>query len=194
MNAAPAASATLLHVPAGELTLRSHGDVDDVTRAARGDMAAFERVYLRHHGRVHALAGRMLGSDEADDATQEIFFRAWKKLGSYRGEAAFSTWLHRLAMNLLIRRAAGVRRIVTTTMALEGDVGAATDPSIDARLDVDRALAALAPGLRAAVILHDIEGYSHEEVGELLDISMTAARMRLYRARIALRAFAADGP
>ena len=172
--------------------MRAYGDVDDVARAARGDMAAFERVYRRHHGRIHALASRMLGSDEADDATQEIFFRTWKKLGSYRGEAAFSTWLHRLAMNLLIRRAAGVRRSMTT-MTLGDDVGAATDPSVDARLDVDRALAALAPGLRAAVILHDIEGYSHEEVGELLDISMTAARMRLYRARVALRAFAAGG-
>ena len=172
--------------------MRAYGDVDDVARAASGDMTAFERVYRRHHGRVHALASRMLGSEEADDATQEIFFRAWKKLGSYRGEAAFSTWLHRLAMNLLIRRAASVRRIVTTTVTLEGDVGAATDPSVDARLDIDRALAGLAPGLRAAVILHDIEGYSHEEVGKLLDISMTAARMRLFRARVALRAFAAE--
>ena len=193
MNAAPAASATLLHLPAGELTVRAYGDVDDVARAARGDPTAFERVYRRHHGRVHALARRMLGSDEAEDATQEIFLRAWRKLGSYRGEAAFSTWLHRLAMNLLVRRADRVRRIVTTTATLDGEARAAADPSVDARLDVDRALAALAPGLRAAVILHDIEGYSHAEVGELLDISMTAARMRLYRARVALRAVAAEG-
>jgi RNA polymerase sigma-70 factor (ECF subfamily) len=193
MNAARAASATLIHVPSRGLTVRANGDAADVARAARGDTTAFERVYRRHHGRVHALASRMVGSEEADDATQEIFFRAWTKLGSYRGEAAFSTWLHRLAMNLLIRRADRVRRIDTTTVTLEREVAVATNPSVDARLDVDRALAALAPGLRAAVILHDIEGYSHEEVGELLNISMTAARMRLYRARVALRAFAAGG-
>ena len=191
MNAACAAIATAMHAPARGLTVVAHGDVDDVARAVRGDTAAFERVYLRHHGRVHALACRMLGSEDADDATQEIFFRAWTKLRSYRGEAAFSTWLHRLALNLLIRRASSARRIAETTLSVVDDACVVTAPSLDTGLDVERALAALPPDLRAAVILHDIEGYSHEEIGQLLDISLTAARMRLYRARVALRAFAA---
>ena len=182
-----------MHVPAGDLKVRAYGEVDDVARAASGDMAAFERVYLRHHDRVHSLASRMLGAEEASDATQEIFFRVWKKLGSYRGEAAFSTWLHRLAMNLLIRRAASARRIVTTTVSFGDDVGVATEPRLDARLDVDRILAALSPELRAAVILHDIEGYSHKEISDQLGISLAAARMRLYRARVALRAFVSGG-
>ncbi|HET6362467.1 MAG TPA: RNA polymerase sigma factor [Gemmatimonadota bacterium] len=167
--------------------------MEDVARAARGDPTAFERVYRRNFDRVHALARRMLGPDEAEDATQEIFFRAWTKLGSYRGEAAFSTWLHRLALNMLIRRASSVRRVARATISVADDAIVANAISLDMRLDVDRALAALPPDLRAAVILHDIEGYSHKEIGELLGISLSAARMRLYRARLALRASAGGG-
>lgn len=192
MNATPAAIATAMQGPAQGLRVVTPGDVDDVARAADGDMAAFERVYRRHHARVYSLARRMLGPDDADDATQEVFFRVWTKLRSYRAEAAFSTWLHRLALNLLIRRASSVRRIANTTLSIADDAGIATVPSLDTRLDVDRALAALPPELRAAVILHEIEGYSHKEIGQLLGISLTAARMRLYRARVALRALAAE--
>jgi RNA polymerase sigma-70 factor (ECF subfamily) len=163
--------------------------VDDVRRAARGDTAAFEHVYRRHHGRIHALARRMVGPEDADDAVQDIFFRAWTRLHTYRADAAFATWLHRLALNVLIRRGSHVRRITTRTVGVPEEQLVAAAQPLDAHLDLDSALAALAPDLRAAVVLHDIEGYSHEEIGGLLGISLSAARMRLYRARIALRAY-----
>jgi RNA polymerase sigma-70 factor (ECF subfamily) len=171
------------------LTPGASGDLDDVLRAAHGDAAAFERVYRRHNERIHALARRMVGPDDADDAVQDIFFRAWARLQTYRAGAAFSTWLHRLALNVLIRRGSRVRRIETRTVGISEERLVAAAQPFDAQLDLDSALAALSPDLRAAVVLHDIEGYSHEEIGELLGISLAAARMRLYRARIALRAF-----
>jgi RNA polymerase sigma-70 factor, ECF subfamily len=193
VDAVHAAIAPALQAPAQGLRVVVSGDVDDVARAARGDPTAFERVYRRNVDRVHVLARRMLGPDEAEDATQEIFFRAWTKLGSYRGEAAFSTWLHRLALNVLIRRASSVRSVARATVSVADDTIVAEAMSPDMRLDVDTALATLPPDLRAAVILHDIEGYSHKEIGKLLGISLSAARMRLYRARLELRAFAGGG-
>jgi RNA polymerase sigma-70 factor (ECF subfamily) len=77
---------------------------DDVSRAMAGDCGAFERLYRLHAGRIHALARRMAGSDAADELTQDVFIRTWQKLGSFRGEAAFGTWLHRLAVNVIIER------------------------------------------------------------------------------------------
>lgn len=181
----PLAPGLRLHVTAAE-----HGEADDVARAARGDTAAFERLYHLHYQRVARLARRMVGADHADDATQDVFFRAWRTLSTYRADAAFSTWLYRLAVNVLLRRLERIRGDAARTTQMIGDSIPAPLPSADARLDIDRALAALPIDLRAAVVLHDIEGYSHEEMGYLLNISLTAARMRLYRARLALRAFA----
>src|ERR1044071_10137336 len=88
------------------------GDAEaaDAALAASGDGRAFERLYRVHVARIHSLARRMIDSDAADDVTQDVFVRAWTKLGSFRGDAAFGTWLHRLAVNLLIRRAQGDRR------------------------------------------------------------------------------------
>ncbi len=173
------------------MTSHASGDVDDVTRAARGDAGAFEHIYRRYHPRIHGLARRMVGPDDADDATQDIFFRAWTRLHSYRADAAFSTWLYRLALNVLIRRSARVRGVAKLTVGVTDENLVAVSQPLDARLDLDSALSALSPDLRAAVVLHDIEGFSHEEIGKLLGISLTAARMRLYRARLALRAFGA---
>ena len=193
VNAVHAAIAAAIQAPAQRMRVVASGDVDDVARAARGDPAAFERVYRRHFDRVNTLTRRMLGPDEAEDATQEIFLRAWTKLGSYRGEAAFSTWLHRLALNVLIRRASSVRAVAKAIVSVADDKIVAEASPLDSLLDIDRALTTLSPDLRAAVVLHDIEGYSHEEIGRLLGISLSAARMRLYRARLALRAFAGGG-
>lgn len=172
------------------LTPSPSSDADDAMRAARGDTAAFERLYRRYYDRVHTLARRMVGPDDADDAAQDAFFRAWTKLGSYRADAAFTTWLHRLALNVLIRRASRVRLTARTTVSITDQPIFARPSSTDAHLDLESALAVLPPDWRAAVVLHDLEGYSHEEIGDLLGISLTAARMRLYRARLALRAFA----
>jgi len=172
-----------------ELGQPSAANEDDVVLAAHGDTAAFERVYRRHFSRVYGLAVRMVGGDDADDAVQDIFFRAWTKLGSYRREASFATWLYRLALNVLVRRAEGTRNIKRTSVAISEETAVANAPTLDAGLDIEAALSSLSPDLRAAVVLHDMEGYSHEEVGELLNISLTAARMRLFRGRMALRVF-----
>jgi len=166
------------------------GDADDAARARAGDIAAFERIYRRHQPRIHRLASRMAGAEHADDLTQDIFFRAWIKLGSYRAHSSFSTWLYRLALNMLIRSARRARALSQVTVPVMEEAVAARDPSPDVKLDLDAALGSLSPDLRATVVLHDIEGFTHEEIGELLKISLTAARMRLFRARLALRAFA----
>src|SRR5687767_13147210 len=81
-------------------------DAEDARLAAAGDVAAFERLYRRHVARVHTLATRMLGPDDADDATQDVFIRTWERLGQFRGESAFGTWLHRLAINVVLGRRA----------------------------------------------------------------------------------------
>jgi RNA polymerase sigma-70 factor (ECF subfamily) len=181
------------HAAASRVVVSGPVSIDsaDAARSASGDTAAFERLYRRHEARVHRLARRIVGEEHAEDATQDIFFRAWTKMATYRADAAFSTWLHRLAVNVLIRWDRGPHGARHAALGPSDDTIPATTPAPDAFLDLDAALAALPADLRTVVVLHDIEGFSHEEIGELLNISLTAARMRLYRARLALRAFAA---
>lgn len=157
--------------------------------AARGDVDAFGRLYRAHAERIHRLARRLVGDDAADEATQDVFVRAWTKLGSFRGDAQFATWLHRLAINVLIRRAQSARRreYRDTELAPRLQARSTTDPHI--LLDLDAALASIGDGFRQVVVLHDMEGYSHEEIAALLGIGVGASRMRLCRARLALRAF-----
>ena len=135
------------------------------------------------------LARRLVGSELADEATQDVFVRAWTKLGSFRGDAQFSTWLHRLAVHVLIRRAQTARRRERrdTTLPLGLEAPRTSDPHT--RLDLDSAMASLDHVLRQVVVLHDMEGYSHEEIAALLGIGISASRMRLSRARAVLRAF-----
>ncbi|HKS04888.1 MAG TPA: RNA polymerase sigma factor [Gemmatimonadaceae bacterium] len=162
-------------------------DARDAARAARGDTRAFERLYVAHAARVQTLARRMVGRDLADDATQDVFIHAWEHLGQFRGEARFGTWLHRLAVNLLLRRAEVARRI--TARIAPGTIEELHAPSSspETRMDVDAALARLGPGLREVVVLHDLEGYRHEEIADVLAISVSASKMRLHRGRMLLR-------
>jgi RNA polymerase sigma-70 factor (ECF subfamily) len=164
-------------------------EANDLDDAANGDLEAFGRLYRAHAQRVHMLARRLVGSHSADEATQDVFVRAWTKLGSYRGEAQFGTWLHRLAVNVLIRYAQSARRREQRDVDLASELqgGAPSDPHV--RLDLDTALSAIGETFRRVVVLHDMEGYSHEEIAALLGISASASRMRLSRARMALRAF-----
>jgi RNA polymerase sigma-70 factor (ECF subfamily) len=164
-------------------------EAEDVRAAARGDVEAFGRLYRHHAERIHMLARRLVGSDLADEATQDVFVRAWTKLGSFRGDARFGTWLHRLAVNVLIRHAQAARRRAqrTTRLAPGLEGRRTTDPLL--RFDLDAALASLDDASRQVVVLHDMEGYSHEEIAALLGIGVSASRMRLSRARMALRAF-----
>ncbi len=164
---------------------------DLVRRAQQGDQAAFHALYRENAGRVHALCLRLTAdAAQAEELTQDVFVRAWGRLATFRGDSAFSTWLHRLAVNVVLmdRRAASRRalRVVATEdpAALER-VGHESTPGL--ALDLERAIAALPPGAREVFVLHDIEGYRHEEIAELTGIAAGTSKAQLFRARRLLR-------
>lgn len=162
-------------------------DAADVAGAAAGDTRAFERLYYRHAARIQTLARRIVGRELADEATHEVFVRAWERLGQFRGNAMFGTWLHRVAVNALLRHAEVARRILRRSAPLEDVTVASAVLQHDLVLDVDDALGRLGPGLREVVVLHDMEGYSHDEIGAAIGISVSASKMRLHRGRMLLR-------
>jgi RNA polymerase sigma-70 factor, ECF subfamily len=161
----------------------------DVALAAAGDTAAFERIYRAHVARVHSLARRMLGPGEADEVTQDIFVRAWQKLHTFRGEAAFSTWLHRLAVNVVIerRRAYAVQRDRISDDPAALDRITVPPARADLAVSFDQAIEHLPAGAREIFVLHDVEGYKHREIASLLDITSGTSKRQLHRARMLLR-------
>jgi RNA polymerase sigma-70 factor (ECF subfamily) len=169
--------------------LNRAGMTDDVALAAAGDVSAFERVYHAHLPRVYSLVRRMSGGRDTDELTQDVFVRVWQKLGSFRGDSAFSTWLHRLAVNVVIERfrTDALRRQRTR----EGDDIFETLPaparSRDFSMDFETALATLPDGAREIFVLHDVEGYKHHEIASLLEISVGTSKAQLHRARMMLR-------
>jgi RNA polymerase sigma-70 factor, ECF subfamily len=162
----------------------------DVSLAAAGDTAAFERIYTRHVARVHGLARRMAGPESADELTQDVFVRAWQKLGTFRGDASFGTWLHRLAVNVIIERfrTLGTQR---ERFLADGDEAlqrmSSPRRSGDFRMDFDAAMARLPAAARKVFVLHDVEGYKHHEIGTLLGISPGTSKSQLHRARMLMR-------
>jgi RNA polymerase sigma-70 factor (ECF subfamily) len=163
--------------------------VEDVALARSGDVRAFERLYRVHCGRVHGLARRMMGGDDAAELTQDVFVRAWSKLGTFRGESAFGTWLYRLAINLILTRRAqrATRRgreveDPETLDGLEGRPGGS-----DLAMDFDSAIERLPEGARQVFVLHDVEGYKHEEIGKLMGVNPGTSKAQLHRARMILR-------
>ena len=179
----------------GMATLRPHStgrpdpDAVDATLAASGDAHAFERLYRGHVAKMHSLARRMLSEEEADEATQDIFVRAWQKLGTFRGEAAFGTWLHRLGINVLLgrRETLGIRR----QRFVEGEASLELVPSRrgspESAMDMEAAIERLPDGARQVFVLHDIEGYRHEEIADMLGVATGTSKSQLHRARMALR-------
>ena len=163
-------------------------DAVDAALAAAGDSHAFERLYRRHLGRIHSLVRRMIG-DDAEDVTQEIFIRTWQKLSSFRGDSAFGTWLHRLALNLILtrRETLGIRRQRHTDDpdSLDRLPGKSVPAGIS--VDVEAAIQRLPDGARQILVLHDIEGYRHEEIAGMLEISSGTSKSQLHHARMALR-------
>jgi RNA polymerase sigma-70 factor (ECF subfamily) len=162
-----------------------------VERAQRGDAGAFRELYEEHVGRVYAICLRMSGDNhEAEELTQRVFIRAWDRLESFRGESLFSTWLHRLTVNeaLGVQRATQRRvRRVQPSEDIEGLDGPAIQAPPGVRLDLDRAIAALPPGARQVFVLHDVEGYEHEEIARLTGIAAGTSKAQLHRARRLLR-------
>jgi len=166
-------------------------DASDVAAAAAGDVRAFERVYRRHVARVHSTAVRMLGAEEADDATQDVFVRAWQRLGQFRGDSAFGTWLFRLAVNVMLSRREVVairsKRHVDDAEFVETLSSPGGSPELG--LDFEAAIARLPPGMRQIFVLHDIEGYKHDEIAAMLGIAQGTSKSQLHRVRMALRKY-----
>ena len=171
--------------------LPAENDAVDAVLAAAGDSHAFERLYRRHLGRIHSLARRMINPEEADDATQAVFIRAWEKLGTFRGEAAFGTWLHRLAINVMLARRTTIGTERGRFSDAEGVVERMTGrPSQkDLSMDFEEAIERLPNGAREVFVLHDVEGYKHEEIAGMLGIVTGTSKAQLHRARMALRGY-----
>jgi RNA polymerase sigma-70 factor (ECF subfamily) len=164
-------------------------DADDAALAAAGDTRAFERLYRRHVARIHSLSRRMLGPEHADEVTQDAFVRAWNKIGTFRGESAFGTWLYRLATNVILaqRSTLATQRRRYTDPETSLPLIAATSARPDLTVDFEAAIATLPDGAKEIFVLHDIEGYKHEEIAEMLGITAGTSKSQLHRARMMLR-------
>lgn len=164
-------------------------------RAAKGDMAAFEELYRRHHRRVFSLCLRMTQNvSEAEDLAQEAFVQLFRKIGSFRGDSAFTTWLHRLTVNQVLMhfRKRSVRDEKTTEEGETPDqpVLGTGDPNrmrVVDRIALDNAIAQLPPGYRTVFVLHDVEGYEHEEISRMLGCAVGTSKSQLHKARMKLR-------
>jgi|SRR6516162_8374405 len=164
-------------------------DHEDVARARTGDARAFERLYRRHAARIHGLTRRMVGPEWAAELTQDVFVRAWEKLGTFRGEAAFGTWLYRLAINVALTRRAWLGTQRRRLDDQEGTLEAlpARPAGTELGMDFERAMDQLPGGAREIFVLHDVEGYKHEEIATMLGITSGTTKAQLHRARMLMR-------
>lgn len=165
-------------------------DSDDVRAAATGDRRAFQRLYQLHVGRVHGAVYRLAGYDHAraEDLTQDAFIRAWQKLPGFRHESAFGTWLYRLAVNVALMdiRARGADPVHMMDDEHLPDTGETPFCSAE-RKELEQAVGKLPPRARAVLVLHDIEGWKHEEIAAELDMAVGTSKAQLHRARGLLR-------
>ena len=173
----------------------SEADLDVVRRCREGDPAAFEAMYRAQARRLFGLVSRMLGSaPEAEDVLQEIFVSAHRKMGGFRGDSTLGTWLYRIAVNhCLDHLRSRSARMARATESLDKDEAyepAAVEPLVPtaiSRIDLERAIAQLPEGCRAAFVLHDVEGLDHREVAETLGISEGTSKSQVHKARHRLR-------
>jgi len=172
----------------------SQDDTADVMLAAGGDRRAFERLYRTHVKRVFSLCTRMCGSKvRGEELTQDVFVRAWEKLPQFRGDAQFSTWIHRVAVNIVLtdrKTEARNRKRMVEDDSESGETPlqkASVTPGYGDRMDITAALEELPPGARQIFVLHDIEGYKHEEIAEMCGITAGGSKAQLHRARLLLR-------
>jgi RNA polymerase sigma-70 factor, ECF subfamily len=171
-----------------------NGD-SDVARAAAGDRAAFERLYRQHLNRVFSLCARMVADrGRAEELTQDVFVRAWEKLHLFRGESSFATWLHRLTVNVVLnaRKSEGRQKSRfeenDEEQGMDAHAGIVGMPLAPGDLlDLEKAIEKLPPGARRVFVLHDVEGYKHEEIAEMLGVTSGATKAQLHRARLLLR-------
>ena len=185
----------------GEIETNGRSDYTLAQKAARGEMQAFEELYRRHNRRVYSLCLRMTRSvTDAEDLAQEVFIQIFRKIGSFRGQAAFTTWLHRLTVNQVLMhfRKAGVRLEQTTeegetpVQVEKGTENFRTMKIVD-RIALDTAIAQLPPGYRLVFTLHDIEGHEHTEIAQMLGRSVGTSKSQLHKARMKLRSLLKRG-
>jgi RNA polymerase sigma-70 factor (ECF subfamily) len=187
-------ASTLTTTVTGE-RIQPVSDVELARAAAAGDSAAFEKLYEQHRRRVYSLCLRMLGNvSQAEDLTQEVFLQLFKKIGSFRGDSAFTTWLHRLTVNqvLMHLRRRGVKLEHTSeqgdfTDVVETPLQSTRRISMVDRLALEKAISELPPGYRTVFVLHDVEGYEHEEISDLLGVTVGTSKSQLHKARMRLR-------
>lgn len=175
--------------------IRSRADVELTKAAAAGDMAAFEELYNRHHRRVYSICLRMLqNASEAEDLTQDVFIQLYRKVGSFRGDSAFTTWLHRLTVNQVLMhfRKRNVKFEKTTeegetpVQIVSGTENPFRMPIVD-KIALDIAIAQLPDGYKNVFVLHDVEGFEHEEVAKILGCSVGTSKSQLHKARLKMR-------
>jgi len=178
-----------------KLEITSAKDFELTQAAANGNMMAFEEIYNRHHRRVYSICLRMLqNATEAEDLTQDVFIQLHRKIGSFRGDSAFTTWLHRLTVNQVLMhfRKRNVKFEKTTE---EGEtpiqiVGGTENPRkmpVVDKIAIEDAISQLPDGYRNVFVLHDVEGYEHEEVARILGCSVGTSKSQLHKARLKLR-------
>ncbi len=160
-----------------------------VGRAQQGDVAAFETLYRQHVGRVFALCLRMTGQPAlADDCVQEAFIKAWSKLSGFRGQSAFGTWLHRIAVNQVLGQKRSSQRQGAHLEVLAGEFKERSEPASDGQeFDLENAIARLPAGARDVLLLCGVYGYSHEETAGMLGIATGTSKAQLHRARRLLK-------
>jgi RNA polymerase sigma-70 factor, ECF subfamily len=161
---------------------------DVIRRAQAGDMAAFEIIYRENSPRVFVLCLRLSGGTryEASELMQDVFIRAWKGLSGFRGESAFSSWLHRLTVNTTLQAARSEKRRIARVVSVEDPESMEAESlraTPDINVDLERAIAALPEGARMAFVLHEIEGYKHDEIAVQLGVAAGTVKAQLHRAR-----------
>ncbi len=180
---------------AAETTTPQGSDYWLAQKAAEGAIQAFEQLYHRHNRRVYSLCLRMTANvAEAEDLTQEVFIQLYRKIGSFRGDSAFTTWLHRMTVNQVLmhfrKRSVKVEHTTeegeTPVQTVMGTENPMRMPIVD-RIALDRAVAQLPPGYRAVFVLHDVEGYDHEEIARMMRIAVGTSKSQLHKARMKLR-------
>ena len=178
----------------------SPGSATLVARAQRGEAGAFEELFQQHKQRVYSLCFRMIGNTaEAEELTQEAFMQVFRKMHTFRGESAFSTWLHRLSVNVVLMRlrkkslpAASLEEVTEPDEETGGprkDIGApdlGLSGAVD-RVNLQRAVEQLPPGYRTVFVLHDVQGYEHNEIADIMDCSVGNSKSQLHKARTRLR-------
>ena len=181
--------------PKQTINVSSATDYELTKLSAKGDMMAFEEIYNRHHRRVYSICLRMLqNTTEAEDLTQDVFIQLHRKIGSFRGDSAFTTWLHRLTVNQVLMhfRKRNVKFEKTTE---EGEtpvqiVGGTQNPlkmPVVDKIAIEDAISQLPDGYKNVFVLHDVEGYEHEEVARILGCSVGTSKSQLHKARLKLR-------